>query len=108
MCSDTMHGYLVKKTLTVLPADHKYHMPMAVSASQQHTVISLFIIVLQPSADKTAVLAINKSAGGRLVYFYQSRNPGGESLAGLQLHPLSAKDFTVVASCIRNCFTGKQ
>lgn len=107
MCSDTKHSYSCKNTLTVLTDDHKHHMPMAVSASQQHSMISLFIIVLQPSADKTAVLTINKSAGGRLVYFYQCKNPGGEGLAGLQLHPLFPKVFTAVASCIRNCFTGK-
>lgn len=93
MCSHLKHGYLGKNTPTVLTLKRKYHMPMAVSALQQHTVISLFIIILQPSTDKTAVLAINKSASGRLVYFYQCRNPGGEGLAGLQLHPLSAKDF---------------
>lgn len=108
MCSDTKHGYSCKNIPTVLAVDQKYHMPMAMSASQQHTVISLFIIILQPSADKTAELAINKSAGGRLVYFYQCRNPGGESLGGLQLHPLFAKDFTAVTACIRNCLTGKQ
>lgn len=92
-CSKMKQGYSCKNISTVLTVDHKYHRPMVVSASQQHTAILLFIIILQPSTDKTAVLTINKSAGGRLVYFYQCRNPGGEGLAGLQLHPLSAQDF---------------
>lgn len=80
---------------------------MVVSASQQHNAILLFIIVLQPSADKTAVLTINKSASGRLVYFYQCRNPGGEGLTGLQLHPLSAKDLLLLFSALETVLPEK-